>query len=103
MATYDYFCHGCEHSQEESHLMRECATKVICCAKCGAVMSRIPQATRHIEGYYAIHDNPVWYSNLAQKMPGTKKDPKAWFTSRRKAEDYAKKMADTYGGSVVRA
>ncbi len=99
---YLYGCPRCEHEQEEEHSMRACDTKVIQCTKCCAVMSRIPQSIRSVSGYYAIHDEPVWYSNLAQKMPKGQKDPKAWFTTRRKAEDYAKKMADTYGGSVQR-
>lgn len=103
MPVYVYACPSCDHEQEEEHSMRECSTKIIQCRQCRTVMSRIPQATRHVEGYYTTHENPVWYSNLAQKMPRGQKDPKAWFTSRRKAEDYAKKMADTYGGSVVRA
>ncbi len=100
MPIYQYACQQCNHESERSHLMRECNTIVIPCERCGTKMNRIPQATGFGNGYYAIHDEPVWYSNLAQKMPFGKKDPKAWFSTRRKAEDYAKKMADTYGGAV---
>ncbi len=97
---YVYGCSDCHHECERSHSMRLCDTIVVTCERCGTKMHRIPQGAQKIEGYYAIHDEPVWYSNLAQKMPFGKKDPKAWFSTRRKAEDYAKKMADTYGGQV---
>lgn len=103
MPKYQYACPDCNHESEQSHLMKECDTIVITCDRCGTRMNRVPQSTAAIQGFYTTHENPVWYSNLARKMPKGQKDPKAWFTSRAKALDYAKKLADQNGGSVVKA
>lgn len=107
MGEYLYACPSCNHEAERTHSMKQCSTIVVTCERCGVAMSRIPQAVRFQEGYqrsFANENNGKgrWFSNLAQKMPGTMKDPKAYFTSQSKAEDAAKRMADTYGGSVVK-
>lgn len=102
MSCYQYLCDSCNHEKEVEHRMSECNTIVIECERCGTKMHRIPQSLTHQDGFMAIHNEPVWYSNLAEKMPYGRQDPKAMFTTRSAALDYAKRLADKNGGSIER-
>ena len=104
MPSYDFIHEPCGYHIEVMAGMSEVQSlKVIC--PCGGTCDRVYHSIPFTMGYAKSFGNENngkgrFFSNLAQKMPKGKDDPKAFFTNQDKAEDYAKKLADTYGGSV---
>lgn len=96
MATYDYSCPKCGHTQEESHSWN-IPRLILSCPKCKKATLEKQIAAPGFSFKAGSHVDPVYYGQLARRMPYGKADPKAYFTSQSKAEDAAKRQADTTG------
>lgn len=94
MAFYDYRCPLCDHAEEMSHSMNVVLRPG--CPKCPGVMEKQIAACSFCFKA-GSHVDPVYYGQLARRMPFGKPDPKAWFTSQSKAEDAAKRQCDQTG------
>lgn len=100
MAFYDYCCPLCSYEQEFSHSMN--VRLQPSCPKCPGVMEK-QIAAPSFSFRAGSHVDPVYYGQLARRMPYGKADPKAWFTSQSKAEDAAKRQCDRTGETFEKA
>lgn len=96
MATYDYACPKCDHHEDVQHSMNIASVTMQCPAcKRASLVKQIGAPAFSFKA--GSHVDPVYYGQLARRMPYGKPDPKAWFTSQSKAEDAAKRQADKTG------
>lgn len=97
MPLFDFECSKCDHVTEEQHGMAN-IPKFSTCEVCGARTSKVfsvPNFTCH--GDDLDRGNPTYCPGLARKMPYGKNDPKAYFSSKYKAREAARKKADKDG------
>lgn len=92
---YKYFCDDCNTEIIASFRMGQAAASVKC--ECGSRASRdfsgISFSTRGDD--LDKEGKPVYCPGLARRMPFGKQDPKAYFKSKDKAREAAKRKADT--------
>jgi putative FmdB family regulatory protein len=95
----DYECQKCGHIEEIAHLMNHVPSHEHC-SVCGGTSDKLFSAP----AFTCKGDDldpggkPVYCPSLATYQRKGKQDPKAWFTSKSKARDAAKKKADSADG-----
>lgn len=96
MTIYAYCCSKCNRASDEHFKMGE-APQVIKCPYCKGKSEKqiIPSAFTCKGDDLANGGSAVYCPSLARRMPYGKPDPKAYFTSKRKARDAARAKADT--------
>jgi putative FmdB family regulatory protein len=96
MATYEFCCQRCETRFDEWHSMKSIPDSVACPA-CGATADRQFATPAFSTRGDDLLDNgkPQYCPGLARKMPYGKEDPQAYFTSKTKAREAARRKADT--------
>lgn len=101
MPTYQYTCQRCGTQSDELHPMSDIPDAVSCPA-CGAKATRdfVPPHFS-TKGDDLNGGNPQYCPALARRMPGGKNDPKAYFTSKYKAREAAKRKAGETEGYTL--
>lgn len=96
MPAYDFRCQRCLTTFEERHSMSSIPDVVECLA-CGGRAERQFAAPNFSTRGDDLLDNgkPQYVPAVARKMPYGKEDPQAYFTSKTKAREAARKKADT--------
>ncbi len=98
--AYDYACDKCGYTCEQTHSMN--VRLKLACPNCtGTLEKQIGMPGFSFRA--GSHVDPVYYGQLARRMPYGKPDPKAWFTSQSKAEDAAKRQCDQTGETFEKA
>lgn len=96
MSLYDFECSSCGHLTEESHPMGK-ATNYSQCEVCGKRSQRtinMPFFKCHGDDL-GIDGKPIYCPALARKLPYGKDDPKAFFSSKYKAREAARRKASS--------
>lgn len=97
MPDYDFECPKCDHVTEESHSMKSVPPYSVC-EICGARTKKLINAAAFsCKGDDLDRGEPVYCPALARRMPYGKNDPKAYFKSKAKAREAARKKADREG------
>lgn len=98
MPVYEYSCRSCECVTQEVHGMRD-FPRTSKCEKCGAVSDKIISAPSVVVHTDLLKDGkPRYISQLARRMPKGKPDPRAFYTHKSKAQDAARRKADSTEG-----
>lgn len=100
MPAYDYACQKCDYVVEIIHGMTDVIHPK--CPHCAIALEKQP-STFNFAFRAGTHTDPVYYGQLARRMPFGKPDPKAWFTSQSAAEDAAKRQCDRTGQTFEKA
>lgn len=101
MPIYGFFCPHCEHEADEVHSMHA-IPKHGTCEMCGKRTDRIFSTPAfNTKGDDLDGGKPVYCPSLATYQRKGKQDPKAWFTSKSKARDAARKKADSTDGYTL--
>lgn len=101
MPTYQFTCSRCGTQTDEMHAMRAMPAAINCPA-CGATAPRDFVAPNFsAKGDDLNGGEPQYCPALARRMPYGRNDPKAYFTSKRKARDAAKRKADSQEGYTL--
>ena len=99
MPVYGFLCQHCDHEMDEIHPM-SAIPKHGTCEVCGKRTDR----TFSTPGFSTKGDDldaggkAVYCPSLASYQIKGKQDPKAWFTSKSKARDAAKRKCDSTDG-----
>lgn len=96
---YDYECRVCKCVTQESHPMRD-IPRTTHCEKCGSmadkILSQLAGAIVHTD---LLKDGKRMYiSQLARRMPKGGVDPNAFYFHKSKAQDAARRKADSADG-----
>lgn len=101
MPAYDFACQRCQTVTEQWHRMSELPDHIDCPA-CGARADRqisMPNFNAHAD--QLNRGEPQYCPGLARRMPYGRNDPQAYFKSKRKARDAAKRKAETQEGYTL--
>lgn len=98
---YPFLCNRCLHDMDITCRVAERDDTVIC-PVCEYVMERQLTAVPFTTGYqksFGSENNGKgrYFSNLAERQPYGRKDPKAFFADQSTAESAAKRRADKLG------
>ena len=96
MPNYDFVCSRCRSMFEERHPMAN-IPNVVECQECGGKAERQFSAPAFSTKGDDLLDNgkPQYVPAVARRMPYGKEDPAAYFTSKTKAREAARRKADT--------
>lgn len=99
MPAFDYECQKCGHIDEESHPMSAIPRRSTC-SVCGSHTEKMFSAPSFTCKGDDLDPSgkPVYCPSLATYQRKGKQDPKAWFKSKSKARDAAKKKVDSADG-----
>ena len=97
MPRHDYRCTRCLTQFEEIHSIKESPPALSECPECGSTAERQFAMPAFSTRGDDLLDNgkPQYVPAVARRMPYGKEDPAAYFTSKTKAREAARKKADT--------
>lgn len=102
MAAYDYCCTKCNRTTEEIFKMGEAPQEIKCPFCKGKAEKQIIPASFSCRGDDLANGGSVVYCpSLARRMPYGKPDPKAYFSSKKKAREAARAKMDTGDYEII--
>ena len=95
--VHDYRCQRCRAVFEERHPIKDSPPALSACPDCGGPADRQFAAPAFSAKGDDLLDNgrPQYVPAVARRMPYGKEDPQAYFTSKAKAREAARRKADT--------
>ena len=101
MPLYDFACSRCQTVTEQWHRMTKLPDHIDC-PDCGARADRqISTPNFSTRGDDLDGGKATYCPALARRMPYGRNDPQAYFTSKRKAREAARRKADSQEGYTL--